>query len=471
MPLDSLFALAPVDGRYEKTCEPLQDFLSEFALIKNRLTVMVHYVIMIALYPQVASHPLSDEERSKLLTLAGTLSLKQAAEIKAIEATGTKRHKKTNHDVKACELFLRDFMLDNRMEEFVELVHVGRTSEDVNNIAYAMMLRGAIHQVIRPALQDVGNEINDFALRYASLPMLSRTHGQPATPTTLGKEFAVFRERLSRQDRQLAEYRITIKLNGASGNYAADMVAYPDVDWINFSQTFCARLSTIGRGGFEPNLTTTQIEAHDTYAELFAILARINTILIGFAQDMWSYVSEDWLVQKPVAGEVGSSTMPHKVNPIDFENAEGNFGVANALFGFFAQKLPISRRQRDLSDSTVERCFGMALGHTLIGYKSLVRGLKKISANENKIREDLAAHPEVITEAYQSILRSIGYPEGYNLLKDVSRGKKVTLRILYKFIDDLDPEKVSQEVKARMRAIMPETYTGLAERIAQGGLD
>jgi adenylosuccinate lyase len=295
--------------------------------------------------------------------------------------------------------------------------------------------------------------------------MLSRTHGQPATPTTLGKEFAVFEERLRRQMQQIDALKVSLKLNGASGNYAAMHAAFPDIDWPQFARAFIENGTYLRKGAhvsFSFNPLTTQIEPHDTYAELFAVIMRVNAILVNFTQDMWRYISDDWIVQRPVAGEVSSSTMPHKVNPINFENAEGNLQIANWLMEGCCRKLPVSRMQRDLSDATVERVFGTIFGHCIVGYENLRAGMTRVSPNAEKIRLALVEHPEVLAEAYQTILRSKGYPNAYDALKSLSRGAKITISDLHAFVDGLDPQFVDAETKQRMREIMPDTYFGLA---------
>lgn len=333
------------------------------------------------------------------------------------------------------------------------------TSEDVNNLAYGLMLSNGVGEIVLPSVQRLYETIEELAQRYKDVPMLARTHGQPASPTTFGKEFKVFASRMKRQLDQLAGFKILVKLNGATGNYDAHRASYPKVDWIEFTRDFVERFNERRRIRLEPNFVTTQIEPHDTYAELFDNLRRLNTIVIGFDQDMWRYISDDWVKQKPVEGEIGSSTMPHKVNPIDFENSEGNLGIANALFGYFSSKLPVSRLQRDLSDSTVERNFGVALGHSLIGYKSAQKGLSKIEVNEHKVAEELENHPEVISEAIQTLLRREGAEMPYEQLHELTRGRKITMDDFRTFIDGLN---VSEEVKKELRQITPMNYTGIA---------
>ncbi len=386
-----------------------------------------------------------------------------ASLIKTIETKGTERHTRTNHDVKACELFLRDAFEYEDIGELAEWIHFGLTSEDVNNVAYAIMLQESIDKALLPAIDAAISELRRCAKAYADIPMLARTHGQPASPTTLGKEYRVFAERLARQADQLRRHRTLVKTNGASGNYNALFVAIPDVWWPNFASEHFRRLE--GRGyRFEVNQVTTQIEPHDTYAELLDMVKRTCNALIDASNDFWRYISDSWLVQKVVAGETGSSAMPHKVNPINYENAEGNLCMAIMLCEGMSRKLQISRLQRDLSDSTVERNFGSVFAYALIGFKSFSEGLSKVSPNENELRAALQAHPEVVTEAYQTILRSVGYPNAYMVLKDFARGKELTMETLHAFVRSLD---VDESVKGRMLKITPENYVGYASQIAR----
>lgn len=463
--MDTLLALSPVDGRYQETCRVLTPYLSEYALIKYRAVVMIEHLIALSEHPQIPVRAFSQSAKLEMRKLSN-MSLEQAKVIKLIETKGWKHIPRTNHDVKAVELWLRGVFKRTLYEDIIEWLHFGRTSEDVNNIAYGLMLREAVRKVLLPTIAEVASRINDMAKRHAETPMLARTHGQPATPTTLGKELNVFSQRLMRQIDQLKHFHLLVKVNGASGNYCADVAALPHIEWLQFSRDFVRTLNEDEGGAlqFECNFVTTQIEPHDTYAELFAIFMRVNTILVGFCQDIWRYVSDEWLVQKPAEGEIGSSTMPHKVNPIEFENAEANLPVANALMECFCRKLPISRLQRDLSDSSVERNFGVAFGHSLIAYTAVLRGLGKISANEQKLRDALDARPEVLAEAIQTILRREGVSEGYNLLKDLSRGKAVSAVDLLAFIQSLP---VSEAVKQELLLLKPSTYIGLAPMLAR----
>ncbi len=392
-----------------------------------------------------------------------------AAAIKQLESKGWNGILATNHDVKSCELWLRWKFEQIGLGRQVEWIHFGCTSEDVNNISYGLMLRDGV-DALMASLDPAIAWIQDSARQCAHMPMLARTHGQPATPTTLGKEFAVFSERLRRQVQQIGALKLSLKLNGATGSYAAMHAAFPDIDWPKFAQGFIENGTYLRKGAhlsFAFNPLTTQIEPHDTYAELFAVMMRINTILVDFAQDIWRYISDDWIVQRAVAGEVGSSAMPHKVNPINFENAEGNLQIANWLMEGCCRKLPVSRMQRDLTDSTVLRVFGTIFGHCIVGYENLRAGMNKVSPNAETIRLALVAHPEVLAEAYQTILRSRGYPNAYDALKSISRGAKITLADLHAFVDGLDPKYVDAGTKQRMKEITPDSYFGLAPSLVR----
>lgn len=462
---DARMALCPLDGRYQKTGAKLSKHFSEEALIRVRLEVMCGWLRHLVESPEVPTPLLSEAQYDRVMHYGFRKEIEASAPIvKEIETKGRGRWKRTNHDVKACEFYLRDVLEEHDIGVLAEWVHFGCTSEDVNNMAYAMMLRGGLKEIL-PNIDIVADRLQILRHVYAELPMLARTHGQSATPTTLGKEMNVFGQRVVALVTRIDDLEISVKWNGASGNYNAAHVALPDVDWEEMARGFCRRMDPENRFRFNPH--TTQIEPHDTYAELFDLFAQLNTVLIGFCQDIWRYVSDDWLVQKADEGEVGSSAMPHKVNPIDFENAEGNLGLANALLQFFSRKLPISRLQRDLSDSTVERNFGMALGYCLLGYEAIIRGLRKISPDTEKIRAALAEHPEVLTEAYQTILRSLNYPNAYDALKGIARGRKITMKDLHVFVDALDDALVPLETKQRMKALTPETYIGLAAKLAR----
>lgn len=462
--MDELEALSPLDGRYRKYVEPLAKIFSEQGLMRQRVIVEGEYLIALSENIQVGLRSFSEEEKILIRALYN-LSLEDAEIIKAIETKGYGKIKPTRHDVKAIEYFIKLKLAETSLSDSLEWIHFALTSEDVNNLAYGLMLSDALSNVITPALEEIGGVLNNFARENKNIPMLARTHGQPASPTTFGKEFKVFYSRLARQFGQLASFHLQVKLNGATGNYNAHSIAYPNIDWMEFTKQFVERFKLQGYR-LVPNLVTTQIEPHDTYAELFNIISRINVILLDFVQDIWRYISDDWISQKVVDGEVGSSTMPNKVNPIDFENAEGNLGEANKLFEYFSAKLPISRLQRDLSDSTVERNFGVSLGHCLVAYKSLLRGLGKITVNKDRVIEALENHPEVISEAIQTILRREGVETPYEQLKSLTRGKKVKSEDFTKFIAGLN---VSDKVRHELQQINPMNYTGIAELLT--GID
>ena len=395
----------------------LEAYFSEAALFRYRARVEIEYLIFLTKARDVTFVPQLDAQAAaELRGLYRAFSVEDAEAIAAWD-------RKVNHDVKAVEYWLREQLDKLGLGAWKEAIHFALTSEDVNNLAYALMLREARDLVLLPALGELGAALHELALREADTPMLARTHGQPATPTTLGKEIAVFVARLRRAHSGLAAVKLTGKLNGATGTFAAHAAALPNVDWPAFSRAFVRFLD------LEPVLLTTQIEPHDSLAELCDALKRLNTVLIDLCQDVWRYISDGYLVQAPKAGEVGSSTMPHKVNPIDFENGEGNLGLANALLEFFSRKLPISRLQRDLSDSTVLRNLGVAFGHSLFAYRRLLNGLGKLGVDRERMLDELRAHPEVLAEAVQTILRREGYPEPYEVLKGLTRGRALTLEV------------------------------------------
>lgn len=465
MRLEPLTAISPVDGRYRATTQALAAYFSEAALMTMRLKVECEYLIALSETKGVGLRALTEAEKTMLRALP-QIAIEDAQIIQKIEREGYDGIPATNHDVKAVEYFVKLKLRNTSLTDVLEWVHFALTSEDVNSTSHALALRGAVEEVMLPALEKVADEIVGLARAHADTAMLARTHGQSATPTTFGKEMNVFATRLAKQVGTLRASSVLMKWGGPSANYNAQMVALPQVDWLAFARSFAERLNAD-----KPHLVrvalnevTTQIEPHDTFAEMFDNLRRINTILLDLSQDMWRYISDGWVTQKPKAGEIGSSAMPHKVNPIDFENAEGNFGVANALFEHLSRKLPVSRLQRDLSDSTVIRTFGTAFGHSLVGYRSLLRGFGKISVNEPALREAFAMHPEVLAEAIQTVLRVADVEMPYEKLKDLTRGKQVTMQDLSAFIDGLD---VGPETKARLKALRPETYTGLAGILAR----
>ncbi len=443
-------AINPLDGRYAEKTKALVPYFSEFALMKYRVLVECEYLIALSALGETALRKFTGAEIETLKAIYGNFGDTAYEKIKNFEAT-------TNHDVKAVEYFIKDELKQTSLADVIEWTHFALTSEDTNNIAYALMIRDSLTQVMIPQIEKVVSELNKLAKEHSNLPMLARTHGQSASPTTFGKEIRVFTARIEKQILGLKNTKIEAKLNGATGNFNAHVAAYPKINWIEFSTNFLKSLN------LEPNLFTTQIECHDSYIATFDTIRRINTILIDLNQDFWRYISDGWITQKPKAGETGSSTMPHKVNPIDFENSEGNLGLANALFEFFARKLPISRLQRDLSDSTVQRAFGTAFGHSYLAYIMLEKGLGKITVNENKIKQVLMAHPEVIAEAIQTILRREGVEMPYEALKELTRGKEVAMTDFTNFIDSL---KVADNVKAELKLITPENYTGLAPKLA-----
>ena len=463
MPLEQLTAVSPIDGRYRDVASALCEYFSEYGLIRKRLTVECEYLIALS-EANLGLRAFSEEEKVVLRQLP-QISLEEAAVIKKIEKEGYEGIPATNHDVKAVEYFIKKKLAGTSLKDIAEWTHFALTSEDINSVAYGMCLRAALQSVTLPALDNIATTLLMLAKEHAGTAMPARTHGQPATPTTFGKEMRVFESRLARQMKQLGERSVLVKFGGATGNYNAHVTALPDVNWPLFSQKFITRLNEGYKIPLELNTITTQIEPHDTYAEMFDNLRRTNTILIDLSQDIWRYISDGWLSQKMKEGEVGSSAMPHKVNPIDFENAEGNFGISNALFEHFSRKLPISRLQRDLSDSTVERTFGTAFAHALIGYQALTRGLGKIRVNAEAMLRELQAHPEVLAEALQTVLRLEGVEVPYEKLKELTRGKEVSLDDFARFVDELT---VPPEVKKRLKALRPENYLGLAKEVAMG---
>ncbi|HEX7371026.1 MAG TPA: adenylosuccinate lyase [Rhodanobacteraceae bacterium] len=454
MQLDSLTALSPLDGRYAAKVDALRPIFSEYGLMHRRVAVEIAWLIALSGEPGITElKSFSSTERATLQKIADGFSVADAQRIKDIEAT-------TNHDVKAVEYFIKERIGDDAtLKQAKEFVHFACTSEDINNLSYALMLRDAREHVLLPELDKTIAKLRDLAHANADLPMLSRTHGQTASPTTLGKEMANVVARLARQRAQLAVIDIPGKINGAVGNFNAHAIAYPEIDWRAFSQRFVESL------GLQWQAYTTQIEPHDGVAELCDAQRRIDTILIDLARDVWGYISLGYFKQKLKAGEVGSSTMPHKVNPIDFENAEGNFGVANALLGHFGEKLPISRWQRDLTDSTTLRALGEAFGHALIGFASLEKGLDKLEVNADRIAADLDRAWEVLAEAIQTVMRRYGLPEPYEQLKALTRGKGITRETLQAFIGSLDLPAAD---KQRLLALTPATYIGLAADFARG---
>jgi adenylosuccinate lyase len=444
--MDRLLAISPVDGRYGDRVTELTPYYSEFGLMRYRIIVETEYLISLsqAHLPQFAGFPEGREK--ELRSLYRDFSLDDAEKIKEKEEV-------TNHDVKAVEYFVKDKVISMGLTDWSEFVHFGLTSQDINNTAIPMAVRDSIREVMIPLLVSLRDMLEAMAAEWAEVPMLARTHGQPATPTRLGKEIAVFRERLDDEMPTLMMTKYSGKFGGATGNLNAHRVAYPDVDWVGFANKLLA-----DRLGLERQQTTTQIEHYDGLAALFDSLRRINTILTDLCRDMWSYISLEYFRQAIVKGEVGSSAMPHKVNPIDFENGEGNLGLACSLLAHLSSKLPVSRLQRDLTDSTVVRNIGVAMAHSVIAWKSVKKGLSKLIVNHEKIRSDLEENWVVVAEALQTILRREGYPKPYEALMDITRtNEKITGEMIRVFIDGLD---VSESVKEEMKAVTPFNYTG-----------
>lgn len=448
--MSDLTNISPLDGRYQDQTKELNVYFSEAALIRYRLLVEVEYLIALSSQSAIKEiDAFSQTQQKQLRRLYQGFSMSDAREIKDIE-------KETNHDVKAVEYFLKQKIATADLKKYAEFIHFALTSEDVNNLAYSLMLKNGLKKIILPALEQILNKLKELSRNNKNIPLLSLTHGQPATPTTIGKELAVFYFRVSQQVNQLKNIELNGKLNGATGNYAAAYLAYPEVNWLDFSRKFITSL------GLKPNLLTTQIEPHDSLTAIYDNLARINNILRGFSQDMWLYISRGIFKLKPKAGEVGSSTMPHKVNPINFENSEGNFGLANALLRFLADKLTVSRLQRDLTDSTVIRNQGAALGYSLLAYKNTLSGLTKIEVDESNCQTELNQHWEVLTEAAQTVLRKIGYEQPYEKLKELTRGEKINKQAIQDFIASLDMPNLE---KKKLLNLSPATYIGLADKL------
>ncbi|MFC1780427.1 adenylosuccinate lyase [Patescibacteria group bacterium] len=459
--MNTLQSISPIDGKYRRYTQPLAEFFSEKGLICKRLFIECEFLIFLSEYKKFGIRSFSKKEKD-IIRRIYKVNDKDLQIIKDIEVKGYKNIGPTFHDVKSIEYFIVEKLKKSTLKDSLNWIHFGLTTADINNIAYYLMISDGIDKILYPVLKKIYSSIEKFAQKYKDIPMLARTHGQVASPTTVGKEFKVFSHRLKSQMKQLKGSVISAKLNGATGNYNALYAAYPKINWFKFTERFIKRLNTKRIIKLEADFVTTQIENRDNLASLFDCFRRINTILIDFVQDIWRYISDDWIKQKVVKEEVGSSTMPHKVNPINFENAEGNLGIANSLFSFFSSKVPISRLQRDLSGSTVRRNYGVAFGHSLVAYKSILKGLDKIEINKEKIIQELKNHPEVISEAIQTILRRENVEKPYEKLKELTRGKKITKNIIDNFIDQLD---ISPEVKNELRKISPENYTGLASEI------
>ncbi|MEI8596159.1 adenylosuccinate lyase [Photobacterium halotolerans] len=451
MELSALTAVSPVDGRYGSKTSALRSIFSEFGLLKYRTIVEIRWLQKLAATDAIAEVPAFSAEANAFLDrIAAEFSEEDALRIKTIERT-------TNHDVKAVEYFLKEKVADNpELHAVNEFIHFACTSEDINNLSHALMLKEAREQVMLPEVRNVIDAIKALAAEYREVPLLSRTHGQPASPSTMGKEMANVAYRMERQYRQIEQVELLGKINGAVGNYNAHLSAYPDIDWHQYSEEFVTSL------GLDWNPYTTQIEPHDYIAELFDAFARFNTILIDFDRDVWGYIALGHFKQKTIAGEIGSSTMPHKVNPIDFENSEGNLGLANAIFAHLAQKLPISRWQRDLTDSTVLRNLGVGCGYAIIAYTSTLKGISKLEVNQAALEAELDKNWEVLAEPVQTVMRRYGIEKPYEKLKELTRGKRVDGEGMRQFIDGLD---LPEHEKTRLKAMTPANYIGDAIKL------
>ena len=460
MNIDSLLAVSPIDGRYSNKCSELQEIFSEFGLIKRRVLVECTWLKALAADPKIRECKLTAAQAKAVDKVAAEFSLADAQRVKDIEKT-------TNHDVKAVEYFLKEKLsaafnlptsnVKRQTSNILEFIHFGCTSEDINNMSHALMLRDG-QKVLRGAMDEMTAKVVEMAKAYAKVPMLAHTHGQPASPTTVGKELAVVSQRLKRQAGEIDRLVMPAKMNGAVGNFNAHLSAYPDVDWEKLSGKVIKTL------GLRQNRLTTQIESHDGIAELFDAIQRWNSVLLDFDRDVWMYVSMGYFKQRTVKGEIGSSTMPHKVNPIDFENSEGNLGLANAVMGFMARKLAISRMQRDLPDSTTLRNMGVGFGYTLIAIRSTQKGLGKLELNEERLADDLDHNWEVLAEPIQTVMRKVGMDHPYERLKELTRGRRVNAEIMQDFVKALPLPKAD---KARLLKMTPASYVGLAEKLAK----
>ena len=460
MNIDSLLAVSPIDGRYSNKCSELQEIFSEFGLIKRRVLVECTWLKALAADPKIRECKLTAAQAKAVDKVAAEFSLADAQRVKDIEKT-------TNHDVKAVEYFLKEKLsaafnlqtsnVKRQTSNILEFIHFGCTSEDINNMSHALMLRDG-QKVLRGAMDEMTAKVVEMAKAYAKVPMLAHTHGQPASPTTVGKELAVVSQRLKRQAGEIDRLVMPAKMNGAVGNFNAHLSAYPDVDWEKLSGKVIKTL------GLRQNRLTTQIESHDGIAELFDAIQRWNSVLLDFDRDVWMYVSMGYFKQRTVKGELGSSTMPHKVNPIDFENSEGNLGLANAVMGFMARKLAISRMQRDLTDSTTLRNMGVGFGYTLIAIRSTQKGLGKLELNVERLQDDLDHNWEVLAEPIQTVMRKVGMDHPYERLKELTRGRRVNAEIMRDFVQALPLPKAD---KARLLKLTPSTYVGLAEKLAK----
>jgi adenylosuccinate lyase len=451
-PFDTLSAVSPLDGRYASKIDSLRPIFSEFGLIKRRIAVEIAWLKALCDCPDIPeARSLTEDESTEIQKIADELTLEDATRVKEIEST-------TNHDVKAVEYFIKEQLAGKSFESLGEFVHFACTSEDINNMSHALMLRDGLVE-LRKVQEQMTAMLTEFALKTKDSAMLAHTHGQPASPTTLGKEMAVFVHRLRRQATQIDAIVMPAKLNGAVGNFNAHLSAYPDVDWQSLTKKIIEETF-----GLKQTPLTTQIESHDGMAELFDAIARWNTILIDLNRDIWTYISMGYLGQKTKKGEIGSSTMPHKVNPIDFENSEGNLGLANAIFDHLSRKLPVSRLQRDLTDSTVLRNMGVGFGYSLTAYQASIKGIGKIKLNAQRLADDLDNAWEVLAEPVQTVMRKLGLPNPYEQLKELTRGRKINAEIMKEFIDSLD---IPEEDKLRLREMTPSTYIGIAPELAE----
>ena len=451
MQIDTLTAVSPIDGRYAGKCRELGEIFSEYGLVKRRVLVECAWLEALCDAREIREcRALAAAERRALRGIAASFSLDDARRVKEIEKT-------TNHDVKAVEYFLKEKVAGTSLASRSEFIHFGCTSEDINNMSHALMLRDG-KAVLRSAMDEVTEAIAKMAKEHARVPMLAHTHGQPASPTTVGKEFAVVSRRLKRQAAEIDRLVMPAKMNGAVGNFNAHLSAYPDIDWERLSGKVIASL------GLRQNRLTTQIESHDGIAELFDAVQRWNSVLLDFDRDVWMYVSMGYFKQRTVKGEIGSSTMPHKVNPIDFENSEGNLGLANAVLGFMARKLPVSRLQRDLTDSTTLRNMGVGFGYALIAIRSTQKGLGKLELNRERLAEDLDRNWEILAEPIQTVMRKVGMDHPYERLKELTRGRRVTAETMREFVASLPLPAAD---KARLMRLTPATYVGLAAKLAR----
>ena len=447
---DPLKNISPLDGRYSKSIETLSDYFSESALIKYRIKVEIEYLIHLSRQKEVKElDPISDKDIKRFQKIYNSFSIEDAKRVKAIEVA-------TNHDVKAVEYFIREKLEKMNKKRLYPWIHFALTSEDVNNLSYSLMWQDGMRNVFLPEFHEVIKKLNTIAKQFSTTAMLSLTHGQSATPTTFGKELAVFVHRLNRQFEQIKKQQLQGKFGGATGTWAAHYTAYPKMDWLNFSKKFIRSL------GLDPNLVTTQIEPHDSVVESYHSMIRVNNILIDLCRDIWSYVSRGILKQKRVPGEVGSSTMPHKINPIQFENAEGNLGLANSILGHLSNKLPISRMQRDLTDSTTLRNQGIAMGYSYLACKNILKGLKRITVNKPGMKRELNSHWEVLAEAVQTVLRKSGSDNAYEQLKHMTQGETVTSESIIDFVKLL---RIPEEDKKRLSELTPEEYIGIAPKL------